>query len=57
MFSMFGKFLVHVWSWCGGFHKELLISVHDGLKLILACYGLDALMNLAPNEQIENVLC
>ena len=27
---MFGKFLVHVWGWCGGLNKAHSISVHGG---------------------------
>ena len=26
--SMFGKFMVHVWRWCGGLNKEHSISIH-----------------------------
>ena len=28
--SMLGKFLVHVWRYCGGLNKEHSISVHGG---------------------------
>ena len=28
--SMFGKFLVHAWRWCGGLNKEHYILVMEG---------------------------
>jgi hypothetical protein len=28
--SMFGKFLVHAWNWCGGLNKEHSKSIHQG---------------------------
>jgi len=28
--SMFGKFLVHAWRWCGGLNIEHSLSVHEG---------------------------
>jgi hypothetical protein len=28
--SMFGKFLVHAWSWCGGLNKVHFIAVQSG---------------------------
>jgi hypothetical protein len=28
--SMFSKFLVHAWRWCGGLNKEHSILVHGG---------------------------
>jgi hypothetical protein len=34
--SMFGKFLVHAWSQCGGLNEELCILVHWGAKFVVA---------------------
>ena len=30
--SLYGNFLVHVWSHCGGLNKKYCISVHWGSK-------------------------